>query len=88
MIKCDVTYHHTAIIVRFDDGKSLLLQSDNDQASFAVQCGLIKADRDWDGCPIKLGQAWIDCDLEYIEECPEVYHDMADAENEVENIPG
>lgn len=85
MISCEVEYHHTAYIVRFEDGKSLLLQSDWDQASFAVSCGLVQAPDDWDGSPTKLGQAWIDCDLEDITECPDDYHEVATTEEDDED---
>jgi hypothetical protein len=36
---CTVEYHFSAVIVRFKDGKSLLLQSDIDQEEFAQNCG-------------------------------------------------
>jgi hypothetical protein len=78
MVNCTIEHHYSSIIVHFDDGKSTLIQSDYDQAAFAVNCGLIQAPQDWDGCPDKLGQAWIDCDLEDIENCPEEYYSMAD----------
>ena len=78
MIKCSVKSHYSAYIIEFEDGKSHLIQSDYDQASFAVNCGLITAPNDWDGCPDKLGKKWEDCDLEDIDECPEIYYDMAD----------
>lgn len=38
-VKCTVEYHHTAYLVKFEDGKSLLLQVDIDQEAFAQDCG-------------------------------------------------
>ena len=78
MIPCKVEYHHTAIIVRFNDGKSLLIQNENDQCAFAVDSGLISAPRNWDGHADKLGKVWTNCDLEDITQCSEEYHNMAD----------
>lgn len=38
-IPCTVEYHYSAVLVKFRDGKSLLLQSDIDQEEFAQNCG-------------------------------------------------
>ena len=81
MVPCSVISHYGSYIVEFDNGKSILLQTDYDQASFAVSCGLIKAPRDWDGLPSKLGQAWIDCDMTDIQQCPEEYLENAEVES-------
>jgi len=82
--RCHCEYQHSALLISFYEGRrksTLLLQTDYDQAAFAVGCGLIKADRDWDGTTSKLGQAWIDCDLTDIEYCPDDYRFMAEPEN-------
>ena len=39
MVNCTVEYHHSAVLVEFDDGKTLLLQSQDDQEEFAQNCG-------------------------------------------------
>lgn len=79
--RCHCSYHYSALLVTFYEGRrksTLLLQTDYDQASFAVSCGLIKSERDWDGIPSKLGQAWLDCNLEDIDYCPDEYRGMAE----------
>lgn len=73
MIPCTVKEHHTALLVEFDDGKSLLIQSDYEQADFAFSCGLFKNDS---------MENWLDnfgqYDLTDITECPEEYYDLAE----------
>jgi L-asparaginase II len=39
MVNCTVEYHFSAVLVRFEDGKSLLIQVDTDQEAFAHSCG-------------------------------------------------
>ena len=79
MVKCKVSYHYSALLIEFEDGKSLLLQPDTDQSAFAVDCGLIAAPPDWDGLPSNLvGETWEQAELEAIEECPVVYYVMAE----------
>ena len=80
MTKCTIISHYGAYIVEFKDGKTILLQNDFDKASFAVSCGLIIAPDGWDGCPLKLGEAWENCDMEDIEKCPDDYYDVAEFE--------
>lgn len=80
MVACTVETHFTAWLVTFDNGASLLLQTDWDQAAFAVACGAIDAPPDWDGCPSKLGEAWADLDPSTIGECPDDYLDVAEPE--------
>ncbi len=80
MNNCTVISYHGVYLVEFEDGKSILLQSDYDQAQFAVDCLKVEAPEDWDGCPSKLGKAWIDCELTDIEECPDFYYDIATVE--------
>ena len=81
MVPCSVTSHYCSYIVEFQDGRSILLQTDYDQASFAVHSGYIVAPKDWDGCPSKLGKAWIDFDMTDICQCPEDYLDIAEVES-------
>jgi hypothetical protein len=77
MVPCTVESHYCAWLVTFDDRSSLLLQSDYDQAAFAVNCGAIEAPADWDGQPSRLGSAWVDFDLDAITACPDDYLDLA-----------
>jgi hypothetical protein len=79
MITCTVTENSMGhLTVDFGDGKSLYLQSDYDRVSFGVDCGLIPAPMNWDGCPSTLMVDWCDFELEEITECPEEYYDAAD----------
>jgi hypothetical protein len=70
---CSVETHYGAWLVTFDTGVTLLLQSDYDQAAFAVSCGAIKAPENWDGSPSKLGDGWALFDPSIIEACPREY---------------
>jgi len=78
MVSCSVETHYGAWLVRFDNGTSLLLQSDFDQAAFAVHCGSIKAPEDWDGLPSQLGDDWVRLDPSTIDCCPDDYLDLAE----------
>lgn len=78
-VGCDVKTHFSAWHVTFNDGTSLLLQTDYDQAAFAVACGLVKPPADWDGAPSKLGDEWLDLDPSLITGCPRDYLDLAEA---------
>ena len=40
MIKCTVEDHYTALLVSFEDGKTLLIQPDLDQYAFIQDCGV------------------------------------------------
>ena len=80
MVACSVETHFTAWLVTFDNGQTLLLQSDFDQAAFAVSCGAIKALEDWDGLPSKLGADWAAFDPSTIVACPDEYLDAAEPE--------
>jgi len=66
MIKCTVEYHYSALLVKFEDGKSLLIQVDYDQHQFVQDCGI--------SCSFDSSE-WM---IETIEECPEEYYDVAD----------
>lgn len=44
MIKCTAEHHYSAILVKFDDGKSLLIQGDIDQEAFLNDCGVTDVD--------------------------------------------
>ena len=79
-VPCSVEDHYSAWLVEFDGGRSLLLQSDYDQAAFAVACGAIEAPSDWDGCPSALGDNWSDFDASSIWQCPDCYLDVAESE--------
>ena len=72
MIPCTVKEHHTAILIEFEDGKTLLIQNDYEQSDFAYACGLFDKN---------MGN-WLDCfgqyDFTYITECPEEYYDLAE----------
>lgn len=80
MVACSVETHYGAWLVTFDSGATLLLQSDFDQAAFAVACGAIAAPPDWDGLPSRLGDAWLDCDPDGIAWCPDDYLALAEPE--------
>jgi hypothetical protein len=77
MIPCTVERHYGAWLVEFEGGASLLLQSDYDQAAFAVARVALAAPAGWDGLPSKLGPAWWNFDPSTIEHCPADYADLA-----------
>ena len=77
-VGCSVEHYLSAWLVTFDCGSTVLLQSDCDQAAFAVACGAIEAPDDWDGLPSKLGDAWANFDASSIVECPDCYLDVAE----------
>jgi hypothetical protein len=79
-VPCSVETHYGAWLVTFDSGETLLLQTDWDQAAFAVSCGAIDAPEDWDGCPSKLGPDWASFDPSTIDACPDDYRDTAEPE--------
>ena len=81
MVPCTVETHYGAWLVKFEDGSSLLLQTDYDQAAFAVNCGAISAPEDWDGLPSRLGKAWEDFNPEDIGWCPDDYLALAEMED-------
>jgi hypothetical protein len=81
MVPCSVSSHYGSYVVEFDDGRSFLLQSDYDQAYFAVASGFLSAPRGWDGSPSKLGKSWENFNMEDITECPEEYLDNAEFES-------
>ena len=39
MVNCTVEYHYSAVLVMFEDGKTLLVQEQSDQEEFAQNCG-------------------------------------------------
>lgn len=81
--RCDVCRESTTWLVTFRINqyktRSFLIQTDFDQAAFAVACGKIQAPPDWDGCPSKLPdpQVFYYFDPSEIEFCPREYFDMA-----------
>ena len=77
-IPCAVEEHFGAWLVTFDDGRTLLLQSDWDQAAFAVNCGAITAPDSWDGTPSKLGDDWLYLEPDDIDGCPDEYWELAE----------
>lgn len=79
MIPCTVEPHYSCYLVTFEDGKSILLQSDYDQASFAASSGLFSSEalENFDGRPSTL-VGWEDFDMTAIEECPDEYYDLAE----------
>ena len=79
-VACTVESHYSAWLVTMDDGVTVLLQSDYDQAAFAVACGAIAAPDGWDGLPSGLGQAWAAFDCGDITACPDDYRDLATVE--------
>jgi len=85
MVSCSVETHFGAWLVSFDDGSTLLLQSDYDQAAFAVSTGAIQAPEGWDGLPSKLGEEWVSFDPSTIDSCPDEYLDAAEPECKAAN---
>lgn len=79
-VACTVEPYLSAWLVTFDDGATLLLQSDFDQAAFAVACGELEAPDDWDGLPSRLGEAWAAFDCGEITACPDDYLELASVE--------
>lgn len=71
MIPCTVKEHYTALLVEFEDGKSLLIQSDYEQADFAYACGLFTDMEEW-------LDNFGNYDFTDITECPEEYYDLAE----------
>ena len=76
-VACSVERHYGVWLVEFEGGASLLLQSDYDQAAFAVAAGALPAPADWDGSPSRLGREWWDFEPSAIEQCPDEYRDLA-----------
>jgi hypothetical protein len=81
MVPCSVETHYGAWLVSFEDGSSLLLQADYDQAAFAVNTGAFPAPVDRDGTPSRLGPAWEDFSPEDIAWCPDDYFELASPED-------
>ncbi len=87
MVPCEVDEHHSAWLVKFEDGCDILLQSDYDQAAFATSSAdyqgnpIITAPKDWDGTPSSL-PGWEDVSASDIAYCLSDYHDQAEGENE------
>lgn len=81
-IGCEVESHFSAWRVTLENGATILLQSDYDQAAFAVACGGVEAPEDWDGLPSKLGDDWIKLDPSLISACPAEYRDLAELEEQ------
>lgn len=79
-IGCEVESHFNAWRVTLEDGATILLQSDYNQAAFAVACGVVEAPEGWDGLPSKLGNDWIDLDPTLIYACPAEYREVAELE--------
>lgn len=79
-VPCEVEEHCTAWLVTFEDGRTLLLQTDYDQASFAVACGVVDSTPDWDGRPSTLPEPeqFYSLDCTDITHCPDCYLDIAE----------
>lgn len=81
---CEVENYMGSLMVTFEDGSSLLLQSDWDQASFCDSCGLFSK-RTPDGEDSVHNPDWPDCDPTSIWYCPDEYLDQADPPDEPED---
>ena len=77
-IPCMVEEHFGAWLVTFDDGLTLLLQSDCDQAAFAVNCAAITAPDSWGSTPSTLGDDWLYLEPGDIGHCPDEYWELAE----------
>lgn len=80
MVPCDVSHYASVWKVTFADGSTLLLQTDYDQAAFAVDSGALKAPESWDGRPSTL-PGFVDLDVSEIDQCSEEYYDQAKLED-------
>ena len=72
-VPCTVEWHHSALLVWFDDGRSLLLQQDVEQAEFCYSCGLFELEENENHAIRSRG--WQDCDPTQIENCPVAYYE-------------
>lgn len=74
IVPCKVERHAgVCLLITFPDhpGKSLLLQADIEQSSFACACGICESS--W-----PLDQSYVDCEPTDIVECPDDYLDIAE----------
>ncbi len=78
MVACRVVSECCGYVISFRNGKSILLQSDINYVSFAVNCGLIPAPNDWDGDPSKLNVKYWEYCFTDIRKCPEEYMKLAE----------
>lgn len=79
LIPCKVERHAgVCLLITFPNRpeRSLLLQSDSDQASFANSCGICDSSN-------PLDQSYVDCEPTDITQCPDDYLDIAD----IDEIP-
>lgn len=76
---CEVENYMGSLMVTFEDGSSLLLQSDYEQASFCDSCGLFSHETQGDSVH---NPDWPDCDPTSIWYCPDDYLDQADPPEE------
>jgi hypothetical protein len=77
MENCSVEWHHSAVLVTFEDGKTLLLQSDWDYIAFAYACGAPIGSGDPSSDEFD-SKAWENYDITDITECPDEYYDQAE----------
>lgn len=76
-IPCTVTYEPGGIVeVKLDGGVGFILQTDYDQAAFAVSCGVVAAPEGWDGTPSTLPVDWHDR-MDDIQWCSDEYLSVA-----------
>lgn len=66
------------VVTLTETGHSFPLSTDYDRAAFAVNCGAIKAPKDWEGLPSTLAE-WDKCDIADITECSDEYTGVAKA---------
>lgn len=85
MVRCNVQEQDGAMLVTFDDGNDLLIQSDYDMASFLVGSGFVDAPEDWDGSPADLPEDWRD-NIEDVDQCLEDYYLLARGDDEADDL--
>ena len=66
------------ITITYGDGRTVYLQTDFEKANFGVNCGMIKAPRNWNGIASELPDNWWEIDWESIRKIPEYYRDFAE----------
>ena len=79
MARCTVIENKIGhLTISFSDGTDFYLQTDYDIATFAFNCGLLKAPDNWTGTPSELPDKWWEIDLESIAQCPVYYKAFAE----------
>lgn len=73
--QCIVNWHHGSLLVTLENGQTIFLQSDYEQAAFCDACGLFESETQGDSVD---NPDWVDCDPTDIWYCPDYYLDIAE----------